>query len=308
MAQMPRGEPRSVPDQDAKSWAAMVEREELKRKLAESALFSPLGGRLDILNQASRLDPTVTIGGQRYREVDNGRANVLVPADDSRFSPAERAGQRRAIERASFIADHPFGSVAYGLATLAGASPATRDRALVGGGMADGALLGVAARGAPARGVPPPFRGAPAPAPVVRDKVRYSEVNANGQATGVNGTPTADMLGAGTKARGTPPGWQGHGRRYNEARAHLLARQLGGSGTDVRNIVTMTHKGANTPQMSSFEGAVARRVRAGEVFEYSVMPLYGPGVLPPSAVLLTAYGSRGTPAARIIQNPAGRRR
>ena len=308
MAQMPRGEPRSVPDQGAVSYAAMLEREQLKRELAESALFAPLGDPLDVVRRAPRLNSIVSLDGQTYREVDNGRANALVPVDNSSFSPAERAEQRRAIGRASLIADHPLGSVANGLATLAGASPATRDRALVGGGLADAALFGVAARDAPARSVPPPFRGATAPRAVLRDEIRAGSVNANGQAMGVNATLTANMLGAGTKARGTPPGWQGHGTRYNEARAHLLARRLGGSGTDARNIVTMTHQGANTPQMSSFEGKVARRIRAGEVVEYSVRPLHGPGVLPPSAVLLTAYGSCGAPAARIIQNPAGPRR
>lgn len=173
--------------------------------------------------------------------------------------------------------------------------------------MADAALLGVAARGASARSLPPPFRGAPAPEPVPRDDVRYGRVNANGQATGVNSTLTADMLGTGNRARGTPPGWQGDGRRYNEARGHLQGRRFGGLGNSP-NVVTMTHIGTNTPQMRGFEDSVARRLRTGEVVEYFVTPLYGPGALPPSAILLAAYGSRGAPAARVIENPAGRRR
>jgi hypothetical protein len=32
------------------------------------------------------------------------------------------------------------------------------------------------------------------------------------------------------------------------------------------------------------------------------------GVLPPSAILLTAHGSRGVPSASLIRNPAGRRK
>lgn len=306
MAQMPRGEPRSVPDQDAKSWAAMVGQEKLKRELAESALFSPLGGPLDFLQRPSRRDPIVTIGGRTYREFDNGRANVLVPADDPWVSQAQRAERQRAIRRASFMADHPLGSVAYGLATLANASPAARDGALMAVGLADAAVLGLAARGAPVRGLPPPPRGEPAPSPRRRDDVRYGKLNANGQAAGMTATLMAP-LSPGKRARGTPPGWQGHGKDHNEARAHLLARQFGGAASPT-NIVTMTHRGANTPQMSDFERGVARRVRAGEVVEYSVTPLYGKGVLPPSATLLTVYGSRGAPSARIIPNPAGRRR
>jgi hypothetical protein len=76
----------------------------------------------------------------------------------------------------------------------------------------------------------------------------------------------------------------------------------------MRNLVTLTHKGANTPQMQGFERGVARRVRGGEVVEYSATPMYRDGVLPPSAILMTAHGSRGAPSARIINNPAGRRR
>lgn len=126
----------------------------------------------------------------------------------------------------------------------------------------------------------------------------------------MNATLTAPMLGSGTGAnrRRIPPGWQGDGRVHNEARAHLLGNQLGGSGSDMRNLVTMTHNGANTPQMRDFENGVARRVRAGEVVEYSATPLYNSGTLPPSAVLLTTQGSRSAPSARIILNPAGRRR
>lgn len=126
MAQMPRGEPRSVPDQGAESYAAMLEREQLRRELAESALFALLADPLGPLRQAPRSNPTIAVGGRTYREVDNGRANVLVPVDNSPFSPAERVEQRRAIGRASFIADRPFAGVAYGLGALAGASPTAR--------------------------------------------------------------------------------------------------------------------------------------------------------------------------------------
>jgi hypothetical protein len=86
--------------------------------------------------------------------------------------------------------------------------------------------------------------------------------------------------------------------------AHLLARQLGGLGQPW-NIVTMTDQGANRPQMSSFEAEIARRVRAGEIIDYSATPLYAAGALPPSAKLLTALGPREPPAARLIRNPAG---
>ncbi|HEY3695175.1 DNA/RNA non-specific endonuclease [Phenylobacterium sp.] len=254
----------------------------------------------------------MTMWSVTYREIDNGRANVLVPIDDPPVSPAELAERRQTINRALFIADHPFGVLAYDLATLANASPRARDGALIGGGLADVATLGAAPRIASVRGPAVRPQGQPAPPtlPLPRPNTRYGDLKPNGQATGIAATLTAPMLGSGTRAnrRLTPPGWQGHGRKYNEARGHLQERQLGCSGSDMRNLVTLTHNGANSPQMSSFENGVARRVRAGEVVGYSATPLYESGVLPPSAILLTAHGSRRAPAARIVQNPAGRRR
>jgi hypothetical protein len=315
---MPRGEPRSVPDQAGERYDEMMRQERLKRQRAEGVVAkpapSPFAGpispfaSLDAVRQAPRPEPLVTIGGQTYRGVDNGRANVLVPLDDPLVSPAERAEQRRGIERAFFMADHPLGSGAYDVATLANASPGARDGALVAGGVADAAMMGAAPRGAPVRGRPTVPRRPPDPPALGRPGIRPRELNADGDPTGVNATLTTPMLGAGTRAnwRLTPPGWQGNGRKYNEARAHLLAKDLGGSGSDMRNIVTMTHNGANTPQMRDFEREVARRVRSGEVVEYSATPLYNRGGLPPSAILLTAPGSRDVPSPRMIQNPAGR--
>lgn len=78
-------------------------------------------------------------------------------------------------------------------------------------------------------------------------------------------------------------------------------------GQDRRNAVTMTDR-ANSLEMRTFEERVKGRVKAGEVIEYSVTPLYNEGVLPPASVLLTATGSRGAPIARLVNNPAGRRK
>lgn len=319
MAQMPRGEPRSVPDPEGEQYDAMIREERLKRQRAEAAAAEPSpyryaapfsrDPRLDAFYQAPpRLASGVTIGGQTYREIDNGRANVLVPVSD--LSPAQLEERLRAINRAFFIADHPFGAFGDGIAGLANASPQARNGALIAGGLADVAAVGVAPLVASVRRPTPSPQGQSAPPTLQRPNIRQRELNATGQATGIAASLTAPMLGSGTMAdrRLTPPGWQGNGRKYNEARSHLLARDLGGSGSDMRNIVTLTQNGANTPQMRDFEQGVARRVRGGEVVEYSATPLYDSGVLPPSAVLLTAYGSRGAPTARIVQNPAGRRR
>lgn len=263
--------------------------------------------RLEALRRAPRLSPTVTRNGRTYREADNGRANNLVPAEDPLFPAARRAALRQGFERAAYMADHSFGSIAYGAATLANAPQQVRDGILSVGGLIDDAGMG-ASRSAPARRAVAPARAQPAPPIEARPNVRFRELNSDGQAMGVAATVTEPMLGTGTRMRWNPPGWQGNGRTFNEARAHLLAQVLGGSGPDRRNGVTMTHHGANTPQMRDFEQTVARRVRAGEVVEYSSTPLYGTGALPPSAVLLTAHGSREAPTARLILNPAGRRK
>jgi hypothetical protein len=122
MAQMPRGEPRSVPDPLGDRIEAAHRRERLERERDEntaasspnslgSVSFSPSARLAGIRSGSPRLSPTVTIGGQTYREVDNGRANVLVPVDDPLVSPAERAERRRAIEQAFFMAGQPPGAI-----------------------------------------------------------------------------------------------------------------------------------------------------------------------------------------------------
>lgn len=321
MARMPRGEPRSVPDGVEDHYDAAMRRRRLKNEGAEVTSAWPSvssyltsfpfsEGRFDFLKETSRADPTVTIGRQTYREVDNGRASVLIPVDDPLTSPSVLAERRRAVQRALFMADHPLGSVAYDVATLANASSGTRDGALLIGGLADAATMGAAFGGPQVSARTAPPKRQPDPPAMTRKSIRLRDLNGQGQAQGVNATITEPMLGSGTKAywRRRPPGWKGNGNTYKESRGHLLARELGGSGKDMRNLVTITQNKANLPYMSSFEGEVARRIREGEVMEYSATPLYCEGVLPPSSILLQAYGSRGAPIARIAQNPAGRRK
>ena len=60
--------------------------------------------------------------------------------------------------------------------------------------------------------------------------------------------------------------------------------------------------------MKKFENGVARMVRGGDFVDYFVTPIYGPEALPPRYIAMMARGSRGSQAARIIENPAGRPR
>lgn len=319
MARMPRGEPRSVPDPDREPYAAMIRQEQLRRQLAESAagnrpsLFGsgpllPAQRRYDFSTQAGRFNPYIEIGNQFYKGEDNGRANVLVPVDDPRVPPGEMAERRRAVARVRFMADHPLGSAGYSLATLANASPGARDGALFAGGLADTLMSGVAPFGGSIRSPTKPPRGRVAQPNLPRPSVEYRAANAIGQAQGANATLSKQTLGTGTRAKQSlvPPGWQGDGKFFNEARGHLVGKQLGGPGATLDQVVTQTQNGSNTPQMSKFESGLARRLRNGEVINYFVTPLYSKGFLPPSSLRLMAHGSRDMiPSVTFIKNPAG---
>lgn len=319
MAQMPKGQPRSVPDPDSELYDEMIRRERLKQDRFwgpgmgppprfDADSIAPADDVATRLQNAPQPRPIVTIGDQAYREVDNGRANVLVPIDDPRVSPADLAERRRGVARVQFMAEHPLGSVGYGLATLANVSPAARDSALIAGGLADATLLGAFPRlgpgmqSKPPSGEPVETRGRPS--------FRPGEVNERGQAPGGDATITRPLLGTGTgvNRRVRPPGWLGHGREYNQGRGHVFAKGLGGSGKKPRDLVTLEQNGTNHPRMSNFENMVADWVRSGEVVDYFVKPLYANPLLAPTALLLSAYGSRGNAAARVIQNPTRTRK
>ncbi|MBL8773068.1 MAG: DNA/RNA non-specific endonuclease [Phenylobacterium sp.] len=139
----------------------------------------------------------------------------------------------------------------------------------------------------------------------------YRELDAFGNPQGTSAFVTRDMVGPGRRAdrRIQPPGWQGDGRRYREARGHLHAAQLDGSYNDRRNFVTLRQDPTNNSHMKVFENDVARRARSGEVVEYSVTPIYDGrgGAKPPGMILMTARGSRRS-TAKVIANPSGLRR
>lgn len=291
MAEMPKGQPRSVPD--------------------------PVGDRVEENNRKERirkLSDTIIINGQLYREYDNGQANVLMPVDDP-IKRAQLADNQRAIRQAFAIAENPLGGVAYGVATLAGASPRTRNHAFIAGATADAVMQGAAPFGASLRGRAPAPKPQVVSPPLQRPNIRYRDLNEHGQAQGMNATVTEAMLGTGTRANRklAPTGHGGMGEyapqgRPNRARAHLLAREMGGMGDRMVNIIALNQNPTNSSQMRIFENRVVRKVRNGEVVEYTVTPFYDDGFLPPRAVFLTEYGSGGGSSARIIDHPPGRRK
>lgn len=103
-----------------------------------------------------------------------------------------------------------------------------------------------------------------------------------------------DQLGSEPDPAIHPPGWDQLPSR-NRARGHLLGRQLGGSGENPANLVTLYQERANTPVMSSYETMVAEAVRAGQTVHYQVTPRYAsPSDRgPPRAIRIRAQGDHG---------------
>lgn len=263
--------------------------------------FSPFADRLQPFRSLPQFGRTVTIGGRTYREVDNGAANVLVPVHDPKGA-VELARRREDLGRAQFMAQNPLAGAAYGLAAVMGVSPQSRDRALTVGASADAVLSQATPRGTFGfrRPAPPKRQDGLV---VSRDRINFGALTPTRQATYADATIAKPVLGTGTRAarRFKPPGFGGS----NVARGHLVARELGGTGRDMRNIVAITQDPTNSSDMRDFERRVAKKVRGGEVVKYFVRPFYDSEASAPSHILMIEQGSAGGSSAKIIRNPAG---
>lgn len=279
-----------------------------QRRQQGAPLYNALQGRFIANPEPQALGKPFKIGGQWYRQVDNGRADVLVPADDPTISPMQRAQQRAAIERAFLMASSPLAGAAYGVAALAGGSPGTRNRAMAVGGAADAVMQGIAPLGPQSRraGQQPPAQTALVTLP--RKPAVYGGLTETDQSTGLDARITPSMLGTGrgVKRGLKPPGLSSTPRKDNQARAHLLGNQLGGTADTLDQVFTITQAPTNNSDMIRFENAAAGRARNGEVIDYFVRPLYDAPASPPSGILMSARGSRGDFTPRYIRNPAGR--
>jgi hypothetical protein len=133
--------------------------------------------------------------------------------------------------------------------------------------------------------------------------VEYGHVDrATGQRSGVSATITPamvaaaarDELGSAADPDIRPPGLDQLPAR-NRARAHLLGRQLGGTGDLPANLVALYQTRANTPVMRDYESVVAEAARAGEVIRYAVRPRYPSATFEgaPSPIRITASGDHG---------------
>ncbi|MFE4336756.1 RHS repeat-associated core domain-containing protein [Streptomyces sp. NPDC056831] len=100
----------------------------------------------------------------------------------------------------------------------------------------------------------------------------------HGRVYEMHATVTRDMLNEGTHARNTlrPPGYV-HGTDHNQARGHMLARMLGGSGDTLDNLFTITQDPTNSPDVRDDEQAIYNAVHGdpaqnirGQTVQYSV--------------------------------------
>ncbi|MFI1838382.1 RHS repeat-associated core domain-containing protein [Streptomyces olivaceoviridis] len=127
----------------------------------------------------------------------------------------------------------------------------------------------------------------------------------------MHATITQDMLGEGTDANPSirPPGFV-DGRVHNQARGHMLAKVLGGSGDHPDNLFTITQRPTNSPEMRDLELQIRDAVRGssdrpGEIVQYSVYLEYADNEATsvPSHVYMEADGSRGFRLDRNFPNP-----
>ncbi|GGS81522.1 DNA/RNA non-specific endonuclease [Streptomyces badius] len=121
----------------------------------------------------------------------------------------------------------------------------------------------------------------------------------------MNAALTRNMLDKGTEAsqRLRPPGFSGGAR--NQARGHLLANRLGGSGNTLDNLFTITQNPTNSPKMRDYEGKIYDAVAAGEKVTYNVYLEYAnSNAKIPKYIQLDAVGDRGFKLDVVLENPA----
>jgi hypothetical protein len=123
--------------------------------------------------------------------------------------------------------------------------------------------------------------------------IDYGSLDGYKRPTGIHATITKKMIGKGTPANPSiiPPDFEGG--EAGHARGHLLARQLGGSGDEKKNLVTLYQNPTNTPFMSGVERDVRKAVEAGEIIEYSSIPVYLEDDGMPVGVTIEAKGNKG---------------
>ena len=100
--------------------------------------------------------------------------------------------------------------------------------------------------------------------------INYGKKDFIGRPTGVNSILTPNTSEGTSPSSGKTPGFS---RAQRHTRGHLLGAQLGGSGSESRNLVTQ-FPSANANAMSKIEDMVRAEIDLGNVVEYSINPVY----------------------------------
>ncbi len=94
----------------------------------------------------------------------------------------------------------------------------------------------------------------------------YEEKDNLGRPQGAYGLFKKAMINTGTSANPNvrPPGFISGKSPYLHSRGHLIGRQMGGSGDDPRNLVTLYQQPVNTPYMTKYENEIRAALDAKE--------------------------------------------
>jgi RHS repeat-associated protein len=121
----------------------------------------------------------------------------------------------------------------------------------------------------------------------------YYPLDNLGRPTGGFVEVTNSTLGTGTDAGSyNPKGWEGGEHPYHQQRGHLVSNNHGGSGTDPRNIVTITD-GTNHPGMTRHENAITNHAKKGNTVLVEVKAHYNGDELIPSHISIYAIDQNG---------------
>lgn len=132
--------------------------------------------------------------------------------------------------------------------------------------------------------------------------IKYGELDQIGRVTTANAVLTKEMYDTGTKAEYNikPTGFISGNAPYNHSRGHLIGKQLGGSGTDRRNLMTIYQYPVNSPDMTNYENAIRRSLLDGDKVRYRVTPIFEGDDLLPAYVKME--GQSLTTAGDILFN------
>lgn len=122
--------------------------------------------------------------------------------------------------------------------------------------------------------------------------IHYGDLDDYNRPTAANALIKPEMIGTGSSALQEikPPGFISGLDPHNHSRGHLIGKQLGGSGEEAKNLVTLYQNPVNTPYMTKYENMVRKAADNGETIRYRVTPIYEGDIGMPTAVQMEGKG------------------